>query len=221
MICYRLLKVPERCFANARDLEAITKQYKGEESPDLLQVLDDYSQICIEFTQPNEAMNVFRRYLAVTEKVHGKQSEMYIQVLEKFGNLQLLCKQSIEAYQTLIQALELSAELFGKESLPCAKIITQVGLAQHQMDRNKEALQSMQKSIDMIKKIGGPRHPDIQQAKFWAGKINEELENQKKKERQERWQRIAPNTPKKALIYMAVAAAISLMVFKAITKKNQ
>ena len=25
MICYRLLKVPERCFANARDLETATK----------------------------------------------------------------------------------------------------------------------------------------------------------------------------------------------------
>ena len=78
MICYQLLKVPERCFANARDLEATTKKFKGEESHELLEVLNEYSRTCVELTQPNEAMNVFHRYLALTEKVHGKKSEMYI-----------------------------------------------------------------------------------------------------------------------------------------------
>ena len=73
----------------------------------------------------------------------------------------------------------------------------------------------------MIKKIGGPRHPDLRPPQFLKGKINEELDNKRKKERQERWKRIAPNTPKKALAYMAVVAAISYMVFKAVSKRNQ
>ena len=166
-------------------------------------------------------MHQFKKLLPLLEEyskavieVYGKKSAQYVQVKKEESDAGLMNGQNYQSLMASIEAYDLAKEVYGSEINPVAsQILSNKAVVKSKQAKYEESLYLLDKALEIEKQVTSANSDIYKAVLNIKTKLLLKMENIDGLVRKVRikgyWERVKPNTPIKAALWISAVAAIT------------
>lgn len=150
---------PEEARTRFHRVLSLQRKLFGDDSDDVLNTLDDLTDVDIDTNHLDEARPLLEEMLGRYQARYGDEHSKTFGAVNGLAIVALEQKRYADAEKLLAPQLPIIERLFGKDHPLTLRLISNLGGAIRQQDRNEEARPYYEKAAALSQEIYGPKNP--------------------------------------------------------------